>query len=299
MPRVKEEENWAYFQGKIVPESQICLSAHNRGFLYGESAFTTLKLEKGCPLFLSDHLDRLLKSAQFLYPFLQDPQKSQLSQAVKTAISSLSPVLGIEQDFGLRITIFLNNSQRGLSFDNQSIQLLITSFKTKDDNEPRTAWVSDSPKSLNSYRPTFLKSNNYSQATRELYQAQQRGCQEVLFLSSSGYVLEGSTSNIFLVKEEKLATPKLSSELLAGVTRQHLVHCLRENHLDVQEKEISISELLQADEVFLTGSVRGIISLKKIIFQEKIYQRQKYPYTKKFRELFQKYTQRLNRGGDE
>ena len=115
---------------------------------------------------------------------------------------------------------------------------------------------------------TYIKSINYLENLIEYEKAQNKGYNEAIFLNIEGNVAEGCTTNIFLVKNNKLITPKVSSGILPGVVRQWVI-----DNYSCEEKYITKDELLHADEVFLTNSVVGIIkvsSIEEIQFKDNV-----------------------------
>ncbi len=79
-----------------------------------------------------------------------------------------------------------------------------------------------------------------------------------LLLDEGGVVLEASRANVFVAREGKLLTPPADGRILSGIARKRAIGIAREENIDVREVNLKIDDLLQADEVFLTGSVRGI-----------------------------------------
>jgi branched-subunit amino acid aminotransferase/4-amino-4-deoxychorismate lyase len=90
-------------------------------------------------------------------------------------------------------------------------------------------------------------------------EAQSRGAEEAVMLSYRGEVAEGSQTNIFLVKEGVVRTPSVEVGILAGITRELVLNLAKEQGLETQETVISPEQLLQADEVFLTGSTKEVL----------------------------------------
>ena len=92
------------------------------------------------------------------------------------------------------------------------------------------------------------------------------GYDEAILLNSKGFVAEGSITNIFVVKDDKIFTPTIESGALPGITRRVLLNDL---HLDIKEMDISVDFLFNSDEVFVTNSLMGIKVISKIDKQEK------------------------------
>jgi branched-subunit amino acid aminotransferase/4-amino-4-deoxychorismate lyase len=112
--------------------------------------------------------------------------------------------------------------------------------------------------------PDFLKLGNYAETILELKHASSKGFDDVFFLDNKNCVTECSTSNIFVIKGERISTPFLNGLFLNGIIRQKVIQMLLEKKIGVQEKSLSYNEFLESDEIFLTNSVRGIISVKSV-----------------------------------
>ena len=109
-----------------------------------------------------------------------------------------------------------------------------------------------------SSRPSFLKSIDYKFFHKAFEQAKRRNADEAVILNRKCEVVEGSRSNIFLVKEGKVMTPPLPSGCLNGITRQKVLSLIKRSGLVCQSKNIRITDLKEADEIFLTNSLIGI-----------------------------------------
>ena len=113
---------------------------------------------------------------------------------------------------------------------------------------------------------TGLKTTSYAENVKALHSARDVGCSEAVFLNTSGWLCEGTGTNIFFVAGGNLVTPDLSSGCLAGITRELVIEIA-----DVEERELSLSEASGASEAFLTSSTRDISpisSLGEIVLPE-------------------------------
>ena len=106
---------------------------------------------------------------------------------------------------------------------------------------------------------TYIKSINYLDNLLEYEKAQKEEYNEVLFLNENNKLSEGSTTNVFIVKDNNIYTPYEKCGLLSGIIRKYVI-----DNFKVYEKEISKEELLNADEVFLTNSLVGVIKVSEI-----------------------------------
>ena len=104
----------------------------------------------------------------------------------------------------------------------------------------------------------YIKSTNYIENIIEKNKAKEDGFKDVLFLNENGYLSETSCANIFIVKNDKIYTPKVSCGLLNGIIRMWVV-----KNFPVIETELTLDDLKNADEVFITNSLMGIMQVKK------------------------------------
>ncbi|MCS7204639.1 MAG: branched-chain amino acid transaminase [Leptospiraceae bacterium] len=122
---------------------------------------------------------------------------------------------------------------------NRGLRVMISSWRRIDDN----------------IIPTRAKvSGGYANSALAKSEALQNGFDEAIFLDHRGYVSEGSAENIFIVRDGVLSTPPNHSAILEGITRRSVLEIARREHIPVEIRDISRSELYIADEVFFTGT---------------------------------------------
>lgn len=229
---------------------------HSNSLNKGVQSFTSLISGESQFIFLNEHLDRLIKGADYLFP---TEKWSSYIQEIKDFLES---------------EFVPSHYFKLIIVDNM---LLFT----KKPHAPKKAFIAlGNACSLKSTSiiPSFVKSPNYLLAELELIEAAKRKCDDVVFFDQQGNVTEASTSNIFVVLDHKIIlTPKLSSMVLAGVTRFKLIEYLKGLDFTLIESDISKSELESSQEIWLTNSIQGIRLVDKYenlnMFKEKtIYQ---------------------------
>jgi branched-subunit amino acid aminotransferase/4-amino-4-deoxychorismate lyase len=104
-----------------------------------------------------------------------------------------------------------------------------------------------------------VKSIDYGFYCKAYLQASRHGCDEAIILNRQGYVVEGSRSNIFLVRNKSLITPALKCGCLNGITRKVVIKLAKENGIKSKSAFISLENFMDAEEVFLTNSLIGIM----------------------------------------
>jgi len=114
----------------------------------------------------------------------------------------------------------------------------------------------------NSHSPlSRLKSTCYLDNILARTEAKAAGCDEAILLNESGYLAEGSTTNVFLVSKGDLITPSLESGVLAGITREAVLEIAQALNVSTVEREVETRELSEAEEAFVTNSLLEIMPL--------------------------------------
>jgi len=116
-----------------------------------------------------------------------------------------------------------------------------------------------------------IKTLSYIIHAASLKQALLKRCDDALLLNENNYISEVTSANIFLVLKGKIYTPPLTSGCLEGVTRQVVIDEARELGLKIYERNKTIDDLLRADEIFISSSLKLILGVSQIIFNNKKY----------------------------
>ena len=108
-------------------------------------------------------------------------------------------------------------------------------------------------------RLCYIKSTCYIENIIEKEEAKKKGFDDVIFLNENGYITETSCANIFIVKNNELFTPRITDGLLDGIIRRKIIE-----NFKVEEKSITFEELNKSDEMIITNSLMGAMSVKKL-----------------------------------
>jgi len=226
------------------------VSPLDHAIIVGDGVFETLKVVAGVPFALSRHLDRLRFSADGLG--MPQPDDRWVRDGV-AAVLDADPNVG-----RLRITWSSGTGPLGSSRGEGPGTLIVA---TSDASPWPTAeaahlcrWTRNEHGAL-----TGLKTTSYAENVRALDAAHERGCGEALFRNTAGDLCEGTGTNLFLVVDDELVTPPLTSGCLAGITRALLLDLV-----DVTVRDIPVSDLDRATEAFLTSSTRDVGALGRI-----------------------------------
>jgi branched-chain amino acid aminotransferase len=255
---------WFNFNGKIYKEDTPIIGAANRGLRYGDGLFETVKIKNSQLILEDEHFARLwrgLNILQFTIPKHFNPDKLQeeiLQLAKKNQHEKLTRV---------RINVFRGNGGLYDAVDNFPQYSIETWALPEGNGEWNSNGLdmgiySDVKKSCDIL--SNLKHNNYMPYVMAALHAKKQKWNDAVVLNTYGRVCDSTIANIFCIKDEIVYTPALSEGCVAGVMRKHVLQQLTAAGFTCVEKEISIEELLGADEVFLTNSVYNIRWVKSI-----------------------------------
>lgn len=247
--------------GEFVAPDQAGLPLDDGAVLFGDSLFETLKAREGRIRFLGDHLDRLRLSARLLdFPIDADLIRRALQD---TAARLDAPVAR------LRLTVS-RGSFAGLDFpppDKSHFFISAADYREPDRGErqrgARCIFTPNRRVNPISHLPQ-MKRGNYADCLYAAHFARSQGAREALFVTDDGQVLEGATSNLFILQNGSLVTPPAGELVLAGVLRRRLLQAAAVFGLPVAERAISVDELFAADEAFLTNALIDILPISAV-----------------------------------
>jgi branched-chain amino acid aminotransferase len=243
----------AYFNGKIVPESEVVISFRDRGFLYGDAVFDMTRTFEKRPFRLKEHVDRLYRSLKYvgIDPGMAPREMVAVSEDV---LARNLHLLGPGEDFWLGQRI-----SRGLRGGGEPTVIVeCTPLPLKERARLYRDGIDVVVPSVRRVPPDSVspraKSHNYLNlvmAEREVV-ARDPDAWAVL-LDVNGNLAEGLGSNIFLVREGKLFTPR-ERFVLPGVSRRAVMDLAAEAGIACEEKDLDLYDAYTADEVFLTST---------------------------------------------
>ena len=240
--------NWA--DGRILSPGETAVRADDHSVVVGDGVFETTGVLDGVPFALTRHLARLARSAAGLG--IQTPDDGRIREAV-------AEVIAADRRAGLlRITWSSGPGPLGSGRGDGPGTLVLS---TGPGNVwPATERVHLGPWVRNEHGAlTGLKTTSYAENAKALAVAHRRGCTEALFRNTAGHLCEGTGTNVFLVVDDVLVTPPLSSGCLAGVTRGLLLELV-----DVVERDVALDEIEVASEAFLSSATRDVSSIAAV-----------------------------------
>ncbi|MBC8111325.1 MAG: aminotransferase class IV [Verrucomicrobia bacterium] len=239
-----------YLNGEIVASEQAKIHVSDLGLLRGYGIFDFFRAMDGQAIFLEDHLDRLENSARLMHlPLLQTRQ--QISEAILEIIRLHPiPMLGVK--------VVLTGGYSPDGYQPAETPNLVIFGKPFTFGNPKAGlkWMSIA------YEREIpeIKTTNYVVPIRHLPALKAGGFDDVLYHKNDS-VSESSRSNVFIIKNEKVITPK--NGVLFGITRKHVLAVARQ-HFEVEERDISVAEFFAADEIFTTGSTKRITPVTQV-----------------------------------
>jgi len=257
------EEALCWFDGAIVAASEARVSVFDHGLLYGDGVFEGLRFYHGKTFMLDAHLDRLADSARAIsLPLPCD------AAATAAAIEALIARRGGGDGY-LRLVVTRGPGALGIDprkCGRPSMFIIADQLQIHEGELGAgiSLHVAETRRLPAACLDPAIKSLNYLNNILAKIEANRAGRDEALMLNLDGHVSEGSVDNIFIVSDGIIYTPPLGDGLLAGITRAVIIDVAREAGIRVDEKSLTLDDLLAADECFLTGTGAELIPVASI-----------------------------------
>ena len=258
-----------WMNGKLVPFKDAKVHILTHALHYSTAVFEGIRCydtPNGSAIFrLTKHIDRFFNSAK-LYGMKMRYTKKQITDAIIRTVKAS----GLK-DCYIRPIAYYGYGTMGLTPTLNKVDVSISCWEWKMGESKAgkfsgakckiSKWVRIDSRS----QPMQAKSAaNYSNAALARVEALKSGYDEAIMLNSSGKVAEGSAENIFILKNGIIKTPPLNADILNGITRDSVILLIKANKIKLVEKNITVKELLKADEVFMTGTAAEVKSVTKI-----------------------------------
>jgi branched-chain amino acid aminotransferase len=257
-----------WLDGQMVPwrEAKVHVLTHTlhygMGVFEGVRAYQT---SQGAAIFRLDaHTNRLFRSAHIM-GMAMPYDKATLNEATRAVVHEN----GLDSGY-IRPMCFYGAEGMGLRADNLKVHVMIAAWPwgayLGAENMEKGLRVKTSSFTRHHVNITMCKAKangNYINSMLALREALSCGCDEALLLDAEGYVSEGSSENIFIIRDGMLYTPELTSAL-DGITRDTLFTLAAEIGLPVHEKRITRDEVYIADEAFFTGTAAEVTPIREV-----------------------------------
>lgn len=250
--------------GEIISEDKARISPNNPGFLFGEGLFETIRADDGVPFLLTKHLLRLRSGLKYLNieaPTSLNRADNLITQLLKAnRLTKKSSVIKI---------ICSRNPQIGVDAAPKPAASLIITTTELDLKEikSRQAGIRADiiPWERNCNNPLLaLKSLNYLENRYALQMAKRDGFSEGIFLNQKGELCEGTFSNLFLIRGNRLLTPPLTAGILPGITRAFILEKAPAVGIEVCETPLFPDDIETCSGAFITSSLMHLSPLLKL-----------------------------------
>ncbi len=255
--------NFLFYNGKTVRSDKLLISPNNRSFRYGDGFFETIKWANGTILLEQLHMERLfhtLTTLQFVPP-------SYFNAAyILNAVNAL--IQKNQHHFLARVRITIFRGEGGI-YDQQNHfpNLIIQTWDLNQSNNYLNENGLDidifklAVKSADHY--SSLKTNNYLAYVMGAIWAKENHLNDAILLNADGNIADATIANVFIVSNGIIKTPALSEGPVAGIMRRFLINQLKLNNYEVEEGIVSVEEMQNASEIWLTNAIYCIRWVKQ------------------------------------
>jgi branched-subunit amino acid aminotransferase/4-amino-4-deoxychorismate lyase len=270
LPTTKSpRQRYVILNGRLLGAGEARISPLGDGFMFGLGVFETIKVLNGRAVFFEDHFERLRRSAGEL-GLAFTASASELRARCEQCLSA--NVLG---EGSLKVVVFQDTDGTG--------ELIVARKKNYlPEHYDRGFALKTFPGGQRAGKLFGLKTVNYLGNLQAKQVAVATGCDEALFIDSAGLVLEGATSNVFVVKGGEVLTPPLDGRILPGIARSRVRQLLKK----ARECAVSAQLLAGADEVFVTNALLGVMPVSAVDQQR--YDLNGNPVTKALMEAYRR-----------
>ena len=255
-------KRWLSINGRIVPASRAGVSAFDRGFIYGDSAYETLRCYEGIPFLFAEHWRRMRASCRALgirFPWPGRVQERFLVAMLRRARLRAAHVrIVVTRGVGTIRMAPEPGLTPNLFFYAQPFAPL-----------PERLYRDGAPAALVPLRRNpivsldpRIKSSNLLNNVLASIQARRRGAIEALMLNMDGFLAEGASSNLFLVKRGAVLTPPLDEGILSGITRAVVFRVASQEGIPLRERHLRERDLWSCDEAFITSTLKEVLPLR-------------------------------------
>ncbi|OGX68226.1 MAG: branched-chain-amino-acid transaminase [Paenibacillus sp. RIFOXYA1_FULL_44_5] len=255
---------WIYLNGQYVSKENATISVYDHGFLYGDGIFEGIRFYNGNIFKCKEHLNRLYDSAKSLnlqipltYPemeaaLVETIRRNELRDGyIRLVVSRGDGNLGLDPRRCAKANVIIIVEQLSIYPEEAYINGLNTVSVSTRRNIPDAL----NPK---------IKSLNYLNNILVKMQANLAGVGEAIMLNAQGYVAEGSSDNIFIIKNNKVFTPPCYLGALEGITRAAIMDICQKVGYELREEPFTLHDVYVADEVFFTGTAAEVIAVREV-----------------------------------
>lgn len=249
----------AFLNGRFVPEEEAVVPVTDRGFLYGDALFETVRVCNRRPFRLAQHLERMTRGAEYLGLKLPFPPK-ELQRSAAELIARYPA-----NDAVLRVTLTRGSGERGYTPATEHTPTLLITLHPAPPLDPqqpaRWSLITSSYRLPASDPLSAFKNGSKLLNVMARREAAARQADEALLLNANGEVAEAAGANLFWIYRDKVCTAPTGRGVLPGITRAVVLEICQTLQLTTNKRVIKRESLRECDAVFLTQSVLGLIEV--------------------------------------
>jgi aminodeoxychorismate lyase len=249
-----------FLNGKFVPAEKAFVSIFDRGFLYGDGLYEGLLVTGGIPFRWEQHMERLRRGVEFLKLTIPFSHEELRKASMRLIQRNKMPECMLRLSFSRGIT------ERGYSPKNARNPAVTITLHPAPVVNKLTQWrviISSCRLPTNDPLTGFKTASKITQVLARA-EADEAGAQEAILLNTKGRVAEGTTCNVFWVKNKIVHTPPLPDGALPGVTRAAVMELCVKLNIPCRERKAMPAELRRADAAFLTMTSMGVVEITSL-----------------------------------
>lgn len=245
-----QNKEFYYLNGEIIPSGKAMIHVSDLALLRGYGIFDFFRSVNGKPVFIEDHLDRFENSARLMD--LKIPESRDRLMAIIMELIRMNPY----ELLGIKMILTGGYSADGYNpAENPNLIMIARPFVFKDPAKGIKLMSCEYQREI-----PEVKTLSYITPVKLLPKMREMGADDYLYYFG-GLISESSRSNIFIVKDHKVITPKTG--FLPGITRKHVIEACRGSFF-LEERDVTLDETLAADEVFTTSSTQRVVAVTRI-----------------------------------
>lgn len=250
----------AYVNGTFTPLEEATVSLRDRGFLFGDGVYDVVRVAGGSYFRLGRHLDRLLENARSL-EFEGLPGADELRETARELLARSSVADGklyvqLTRGAGPRSATFPDDASPTVAMYVDVMRRGADAFREEGARAtliPEMRW-----------RRCDIKSTNLLPKVLMKERAHRADCYEAIFASESGVVWEGTSTNVCIVDDGRIVSTDHDERVLPGITRREVLEIAVDEGIPTELSTVHVDDLYEADEVFLTGTLTGVLGVVEL-----------------------------------
>lgn len=248
----------AYYENQFINVEDKVVPIQERGHQFGDGIYEVIRVYNGKPFLMKEHLNRLERSAEAIYltlPYSVEKISEIIHEGLKRArLYNADIYLQITRGIAPRIHHFPNVPAVFSMVIKEAKQISI---------EDRSKGISILLLEDERWANCYIKSLNLLPNVLAKQKAVASGHDEAVFVRD-GYITEGSSSNVFVVKDGILYTTPATKQILHGITRAHVMSLAKNEKIPVKEEAFTPKFLKEADEAFITSTTSEILPIRQL-----------------------------------